>query len=167
MLEPRNRKLFAMGRLFCSLALCCALTGAGAVFADDDDERETPNLPGTWRVTVAPGTPNQFFSLMEFHNGGTMTEEASTPSHTTSIGVWKKTRGHGNFAATFELYQDNNADGAFDIRLRVRLTLHILDDDAFTGTSTIAALTLDGATQVAGPFPGIPLEGKRMKVMRE
>lgn len=167
MFEQRNRKLFAMGRVFCSLALCCALTGAGAVFADADDERETPNLQGTWRVTVLPGTPNQFFSLMEFNKGGTMTEAASTPRHTTSIGVWKKIRGQGNFAATFELFEDSNSDGSFDSRLRVRLTIHLSDDDTITGTSTIDVLTLDGTTQVAGPFPGFPLEGTRMRVMRE
>ncbi len=168
MIEPRNGKLFVIGRIFCSLALCCALTGAGAVFADDDDERVTPSLQGTWRVTVLPGTPNQFFSLMEFNKGGTMTEEASTPRHTTSIGVWRKIRGHGNFAATFELFEDSNSDGSFDSRLRVRLlTIHISDDDTITGTSTIDVLTLDGTTQVAGPFPGFPPEGTRMRVIRE
>jgi hypothetical protein len=165
MLEQRNRKLFAMGRVIWSIVLCCALTGA--VFADDDDKRVTPSLQGTWRVTVNPGTPNQFFSLVEFNEGGTMTEEASTPRHTTSIGVWKKIGGHGNFAVTFELFLDSNSDGSFDSRIRVRQTIHLLDDDTITGTSTVDVLTLDGTTQVAGPFPGIPLEGTRMKVMRE
>ncbi|MCM3874009.1 MAG: hypothetical protein ND895_25250 [Pyrinomonadaceae bacterium] len=163
MFEPRNRKLFVMGRVFWIIALCCALTGA--VFADDDDER--PNLQGTWRVTLLPGAPNQFFSLMEFHKGGTMTEEASSPNHTGSIGVWKKIRGHGNFAATFELFRDSDGDEVLDGRFRVRLTIHLLDDDTMTGTFTVDLLTLDGTTQVGGPFPGLPLEGTRMKVMRE
>lgn len=165
MFEQRNRKLFVMVRVFWSIVLCCALTGA--VFADDDDERVTPSLQGTWRVTVLPRTPNQFFSLMEFNKGGTMTEEASTPRHTTSIGVWKKIRDQGRFAGTFELFEDSDSDGSFDVRLRVRLTIHLLDDDTITGTSTIDVLTLDGTTQLAGPFPGIPLEGTRMGVMRE
>jgi hypothetical protein len=178
MFEQRNRKRFVIGRIFwISLLLCCALTGV--VSADDDDEGVTPSLQGTWRVTVLPGTPNQFFSLMEFNKGGTMTEEASTPRHTTSIGVWKKIRGHENliglaqtgpvnhFAATFELFEDSDSDGSFDVRLRVQLTIHLLDDDTITGTSTVDILTLDGTTQVAGPFSGIPLEGKRMSVMRE
>jgi hypothetical protein len=165
MFEQRNRKLFVMGRVFWSIVLCFVLTGA--VFANDDDEPETPSLQGTWRVTVSPGTPQQFFSLVEFNKGGTMTEVASTPRHTTSIGVWKKIRGEGNFAATFELFLDSNSDGSFDSRIRVRQTIHLLDDDTITGTSTVDVLTLDGTTQVAGPFPGIPFEGKRMRVMRE
>jgi hypothetical protein len=124
-------------------------------------------LQGTWRVTVNPGTPQQFFSMMVFNEGGTMTEANSTPRKTVSSGVWKKLRGHGNFAATFEVFQDNNGDGSFDSRIRVRLTIHLLDDDSIAGTSTVDVLTLDGTTQVAGPFPGIPLEGTRMRVMRE
>jgi hypothetical protein len=166
MFKQRNRKLLVMGRIFwIIMLLCCALTGA--VLADDDDERVTPSLQGTWRVTILPGTPQQFFSLMEFNKGGTMTEEASSPRHTTSIGVWKKIRGQGNFAATFELFQDSDSDGSFDGRFRVRLTIHVLDDDTITGTFTVDVLTLDGTTQVAGPFPGIALEGKRMRVMPE
>jgi hypothetical protein len=165
MFELRNRRLFVMSRVFWSIVLCCALTGA--VFADDDDEGVTPSLQGTWRVAVNTGTPNQFFSLMEFNKGGTMTEANSTPRKTTSSGVWKRIRGHGNFAATFELFQDSDSDGSFDSRLRVRLTIHLLDNDTITGTSTVDVLTLDGTTQVAGPFPGIPLEGTRMRVMRE
>lgn len=165
MFEQRNRKLLVMGRVFWSIVLCCALTGA--VFADEGDERETPNLQGTWRVTLLAGAPNQFFSLMEFNKGGTMTEEASSPSHTTSIGVWKKIRGQGNFAATFELFQDSDSDGSYDGRFRVRLTIHLSDDDTITGTFTVDVLTLDGTTQVAGPFSGLPLEGTRMRVIRE
>lgn len=81
--------------------------------------------------------------------------------------MWKKIRGHGNFAATFELFFDSDSNGLFDSRYRVRQTIHLSDDDTFTGTLTIDVLTLDGTTQVAGPFPGIPLEGTRMRVMRE
>jgi hypothetical protein len=154
-----------MGRVFWSIVLCCTLTGA--VFADDDDERVTPSLQGTWRVTILPGTPQQFFSLMLFNKGGTMTEASSTPRKTMSGGVWKEIRGHGNFAATFEQFHDSDSDGSFDSQVRVRLTIHLLDDDTITGTSTVDVLTLDGTTQVAGPFPGIPLEGTRMRVRRE
>ncbi|MCM3903521.1 MAG: hypothetical protein ND866_17595 [Pyrinomonadaceae bacterium] len=163
MFEQRNRKLFVMGRVFWSIVLCCALTSAA--FAHDDEE--TPSLQGNWRVTVNPGTPQQFFSLMQFNQGGTMTEANSTPGKSMSSGVWKKIRGHRNFAATFEIFQDGDSDGSFDSRIRVRLTIHLLDDDTIAGTSTIDVLTLDGTTQLAGPFPGIPLEGTRMRAMRE
>lgn len=165
MFEQRNRKLFVIGRVFWSIVLCCALTGA--VFADNDDERDRPSLQGTWRVTILPGAPNQFFSLMEFNKGGTMTEASSRAQNTTSIGVWKKIRGHGNFATTFELFFDSDSDGVIDSRYRVRKTIHLTDDDTFTGTVTIDVLTLDGTTLVAGPFPGVPLEGTRMRVMLE
>ncbi|HEX7295724.1 MAG TPA: hypothetical protein VF251_08240, partial [Pyrinomonadaceae bacterium] len=138
MRQPTSRKLLAMSRVFCSVLLCCVISTA--VFADGQDM--APTLEGTWRVTVLPGTPSQFFSLMQFNKDGTMTEEASSPSHTTSIGVWKKTQGH-DFAATFELFSDGNGDGLFDTRLRVRLTIHVVDADSMTGTSTIDVLTLD------------------------
>lgn len=182
MMNAKTRKLIALGLVVLGLAgslhIFPSQVGAqpeaqsassltGTVFADDDDERETTSLQGTWRVTILPGTPNQFFSLMEFDKGGTMTEASSIAANTTSIGVWKKIRGHGNFATTFELFFDSDADGIIDSRYRVRTTIHLLDDDTFTGTSTLDVLTLDGTTQVAGPFPGLPLEGNRMKVMRE
>jgi archaellin len=137
------------------------------VFGDNDDERDTPSLQGTWRVTILPGAPNQFLSLMEFNEGGTMTEANSIAANTTSIGVWKKIRGHRKFATTFELFFDSDSDGVIDSRYRVRTTIHLTDDDTFTGTFTLDVLTLDGTTQVAGPIPGLPLEGRRMKVMRE
>jgi hypothetical protein len=165
MFEKRNRKLFVIGRIFWSIVLCCVVTGA--VVAANDDDRMNPVLQGTWRITVNPGTPNQFFSLMTFNQGGTVTEEASTSRHTTSIGVWEKIHGHEDFAATFELFLDSDSDGSFDRRIRVRQTIHLLDDDTLTGTSTIDVLTLDGTTQLAGPFSGIALEGKRMKVLPE
>ena len=95
-----------------------------------------------------------------------MTEEASSPGHTTSIGVWKRTNGH-DYAATFELFQDSNGDGLFDLRLRVRLTIHLVDGDTISGSSTIDILTLDGTTQIAGPFAGLPLEGTRFRVIPE
>jgi hypothetical protein len=166
MLEQRNRKLLVMSHVFWIIVLaCCGLTGTA--FAHDDDEKSKSSLEGTWRVTILPGTPNQFFSLMEFNKGGTMTEASSIAANTTSIGVWKKISGHGNFAATFELFFDSDSDGVIDSRYRVRLTIQLLDDDTITGTSTIEVLTLDGTTPVAGPFSGIPLGGTRMKVMRE
>jgi len=165
MFEQPNRKRLVMGHVFWTVALCCAL--AGAALAHDNEGRLTSSLQGTWRVTVATGTPQQFFSLMQFSPDGTMTEASSTPGKSMSSGVWEEIRGHRNFAATFEVFQDGDSDGSFDSRIRVRLTIHLLDDDSITGTSTVDVLTLDGTTQMAGPFPGIPLEGTRMRVMRE
>jgi hypothetical protein len=161
----QNHTLYLMTRVFCSIVLCCALTGPA--FAADEDEKAPPSLQGTWRVIVNPGGPNQFFSLVAFNKGGTMTEEASSPKHTTSIGAWKKISGDGNYAAIFEVFLDSNSDGLFDARIRVRQTIHVSEDDTLTGTSTVDVLTLDGTTQLAGPFSGIVFEGKRMNVLPE
>jgi hypothetical protein len=164
MREQRSRKLLIMGHLLCAIVLCCALTGTS--LANIDDDTSPASLQGTWRVTVLAGTPGQFFSLMQFNKGGTVTEVASTPGHTSSIGVWERIQGH-DFAATFELFQDTNSDGLYDKRLRVRLTLHLIDNETLTGSSTVDVLTLDGETQVAGPFSGLSIDGKRMKVIPE
>ena len=164
MLEQRRRKLLTLGRFLWTIVLCFAL--AGTSLGNDDDDTSPATLQGTWRVTVLAGTPGQFFSLMQFNKGGTVTEVASTPRHTTSIGVWKKVQDH-DFAATFEVFQDTNSDGLFDKRVRVRLTIHLIDDETFTGSSTVDILTLDGDTKVAGPFSGLSIDGKRMTVIPE
>lgn len=158
-----NRKMIAVVQILCTIALCFSLSNA--VVAHSQDEGMA-SLEGTWRVTVLPGTPSQFFSLMQFNKSGAMTEEASSPGHTTSIGTWKRIQGH-DFGATFELFHDSDSDGLFDKRLRVRITIQMVDADTITGTSTVDVLTLDGTSQVAGPFPGLPLSGKRMSVIPE
>jgi hypothetical protein len=84
-----------------------------------------------------------------------------------SSGVWDKIPGRGNFAATFEGFLDSDSDGSFDLRTRVRLTIQLLDDDTLTMTGTAEFLSLDGTTLLLGPFSGIPVEGTRMRVIRE
>jgi hypothetical protein len=166
MSKQRSRFLSMMGVVWLIALLCGALPGP--MLAGDDQDHDDATLVGTWRLTVA-GTPQQFFSLTVFNRGGTVTNTNSIPGPRTTIfsGVWKKIRGHGNFAATFEDFEDSNSDGAFDRRVRVRLTIHLLDDDTLTGTGTADVLTLDGTTHVAGPFPGIPFNGTRMHVVPE
>jgi hypothetical protein len=165
MSKQRSRFLSMMWVVWLIALLCGALPGT--VLAADDQDHDEATLVGTWRLTVLAGTPQQFFGLTVFNKGGTMTEANSIPRQTIFSGVWKKIRGHGSFAATFEDFEDNDSDGAFDRRVRVRLTIHLLDDDTITGTGTVDVLTLDGTTQVAGPFAGIPFEGTRMHVIRE
>jgi hypothetical protein len=165
MSKQRSRFLSMMSVVWLIALLCGALPGA--VLAGDDQDHDDATLVGTWRVTGNPGTPQEFFSLVVFNKGGTMTVTNSIPRITINSGVWKKIDGHGNFAATFEDFEDSNSDGAFDLRAPVRLTIHLLDDDSITGTGTVDVVTLDGTTQVAGPFPGIPFEGTRMQVIPE
>jgi len=166
MVEQRSRKLLRLGSLLCVILMLCLAT-PGLTLPGDDDESD---LVGTWRVTVFPGPPDQrFFSLMMFNKGGTLTERiANLPAGVTpSIGVWKRTSSHRLFAATMEGFLDTDSNGVFDQRYRVRLTIQLVNDDKLTASGTVDFLTLDGTTELAGPFPNNVFEGTRMKVMPE
>lgn len=92
---------------------------------------------------------------------------ASGPGSSVASGVWKKIPGLGNFATTFEGFEDTDSDGFFDQRFRVRLTIQLLDGDMLTFTGTAESLTLDGTTVLAGPFPGLHGQATRMYVIPE
>jgi hypothetical protein len=166
-MSKQRSRFLSVGVLWMVVLLCGALPGA--VLAGDLHDDGDARLVGTWRTTVRfPGAPNDFFTLMAVNPGGTMTDRiADTPRTSLAIGVWKKLRGHSKFAVTFEVFEDTDSDGFFDRRLLVRLTIHLVTDDTWTATGTIDALTLDGTTRLAGPFPSILLEATRMRVMRE
>jgi hypothetical protein len=165
MMEQWSLKHGVLDRVL-SIALLLCLATPAVLLAGNDDEGEPVELVGTWRVTILP---TQLFSLMVFDRGGTMTERVANGPSTVSVssGVWKPLPGRGRFAAMFELFIDSDSDGFFDQRSRVRLTIQLLDDDRLTATATADFLTLDGTGQLAGPFPGIGLEGTRMRVIRE
>jgi hypothetical protein len=142
------------------------------VLAADDQDRDDAALVGTWRTSIIfAGVPFEFFSLESFNEGGTMTDRfgggPSGPATSVASGVWKKIDGSGNFAATFEGFDDSDSDGFFDRRFLVRLTIHLLDRERFTATGTIENLTLDGSTPLGPPFPGITVQATRMRVIRE
>jgi hypothetical protein len=147
--------------------LCGALPGA--TLKGDAKDHNYASLVGTWRArTCFPGFGCDFFSLKTYSADGIMTEQfVDGPRVSLAIGVWKRIGGRSNFAATNEGLFDTDSDGVFDTRFRVRETIHLLDDDTFTITATSDSLTLDGATVTAPPFPGITIQGTRMKVMRE
>jgi hypothetical protein len=143
-----------------------------AWLAGDDQDRDDATLVGTWRTSIVfAGVPFEFFSLEAFNEGGTMTDRfgggSSGPGTSVSLGVWKKISGRGNFAATFEGFEDSDSDGSFDRRFLVRSTIHLLDRERFTATSTVDNLTLDGTTLLGPPFPGITVQATRMHVIRE
>jgi hypothetical protein len=100
MSKRRSRLLSTIGVFWMIVLFCGALPGA-AQAADDQDHAR---LVGTWRTTVRfPGVPIDFSTLMVVNPGGTMTDRfADGPRTSLSCGVWKKLRGHGKFAATFE-----------------------------------------------------------------
>lgn len=168
MFQQRSRLLSAIGAFWMIVLLCSALPGA--VLAEDDQEQDDVTLVGAWRTSVLfPGGHFEFFSIEVFHRGGTMTDRVSALGPATSVGsgVWKKIPGPGNFAATFEGFDDMDSDGVFDRRFRVRLTIQLLDHDRFMATATIDNLTLDGATLLGPPFPGFTVQGTRMRVIPE
>ena len=171
MSKQRRRFLSMMWVVWLVALLCAALPGtllAGGGQDRDDDAI----LVGTWRTSIIfPGVPFEFFSFQVFNEGGTMTDRfgggPSGPGASVGSGVWRKIPGRGNFAATFEGFDDTDRDGAFDRRFRIRATIHLLDRERFTATNTIENLTLDGTTLLGPPFPGITVQGTRMHVIRE
>ena len=99
-----------------------AQSNFGMAVANRDDE---VHLVGSWRVTQCPG-PHEFFVLMAFNAGGTAfhTDQSSGVGN-TGAGVWSGVRGRGNFAATFEEFQDTDSDGNADSRFLFRATIHL------------------------------------------
>jgi hypothetical protein len=171
MSEQRSRFLSLIRVVWLIGLLCGALSGT-VLFGQDQDYDDDATLVGTWRTSIVfPGVPFEFFSLQVFNEGGTMTDRfgggPSGPGTSVGSGVWKKIPGRGNFAATFEGFDDSDSDGAFDRRFRIRATIHLLDRQRFTATNTIENLTLDGTTLLGPPFSGIAVQGKRMRVIRE
>lgn len=170
MSQQRSRLLSTMGAFWMIVLLCSALSDA--VLAADDRDQDDATLVGAWRTSVVfPGVPFEFFTLEVFNEGGTMTDRfgggPSGPATSVGSGVWKKIAGRGNFAATFEGFDDIDRDGVFDTRFRVRLTIHLLDRERFTATGTLENLTVDGAALLSPPFPGVTIEATRMRVIRE
>lgn len=126
-------------------------------------------MTGTWHTIFRyPGFPDDYFSLLAFNADGTMTAVfVDGPRTSVSLGVWKKIRGRGNFAASYDGLFDIDSDGFYDKRFRDRLTLHLSDDDTLTATAASDSLTLDGTTLTGPPLEGITIRGTRMKVIRE
>ncbi len=140
--------------------------------ADRDDDDNGDNLVGTWRFTV-PTPVGTFFDYLVFHEDNTLTEMPSFGSFVSmGSGVWEEIddddddsdSDHANFAVTFESFNDDDGDTAFDSRNRVRLTLQV-EGDTLTGTGTTEIRTLDNSALIAGPFPGSTFQATRMKVI--
>lgn len=165
----RNRRhLMSVMRVACSIAVFAA-TLPGVAFAGDDRDQDDVSLVGTWRESITfPGVPIEFFDLIAFNADGTVIERFGSvvdgPSITVSIGVWKKV-GRGTFAVTMENFSDNNRDGNFDVRFRLRATYHVIDRDHVSATVTGDTLSVDGTTEF-GSFSAT-IEGTRMRVIPE
>lgn len=161
------KRLVTTGFLVGALAL---VIGPSQALADDDDG---DGLVGTWRSTVG-GPAGPFSDLMVFNKDRTLATRNSLKSDTVGRGVWKEIGDEdGTFAATFEVFTDVLVDdppdsefAQFAHRAQVRVTIQ-LDQDTMHGTSTVDFFTVDGDSHLFGPFPGIPVEATRMKVIPE
>lgn len=167
-MTQERRRLRSVIWVVCSIALFVAGL-AGVAFAADD--RDDATLVGTWRESIIfAGVPLEFFDLIAFNQDGTLTSRFGSlvdgPGLSEAIGVWKKV-GRGTFAATLENFADTNGDGRFEVRFRIRLTYHVVDRDTVTATGASDPLTIDGTTQLGPSFPGITIQGTRMRVMPE
>jgi hypothetical protein len=158
-----------IGVVFSISLLGAALPGTAAVA--DDPDRSVMSLVGTWRESIMfPGVPIEFFDLIAFNADGTLTERFGSrvdgPGLSEGIGVWTKV-GADTFAATFENFADTDGDGLFDVRFRIRLTVHVVDRDVLSATGTSDTLSVDGNTELGSPSSGITIRGTRMRVMPE
>ena len=165
----KRRHLMSAMRAACSIALFAAGV-SGVALAGDDRDQEDTTLVGTWRESIMfPGVPIEFFDLIAFTEDGTVNERFGSlvdgPSLSESIGVWKKV-GRGTFAVTMENFSDNDHDGRFDVRFRLRATYHVIDRNSLTATVTGDTLSVDGTTQV-GPSFTATIQSTRMRVMPE
>jgi len=112
-----------------------------------------PTLQGTWRVTrhaVNCITGQDVFSfpaIMTFNQGGTYTgygvPPGGDPGQGTEYGVWQRQPGSQNYSVRGVGYV-YTAEGVFDGRVEITLTLQLTTSDSFTYTSTIQIYDADG-----------------------
>jgi hypothetical protein len=119
---------------------------------------DTARIVGTWLITVpdAPGAPG-FKALQTFHDNGTFTETSDLlgqgvegPAH----GVW--TGKKNDYRLTFQLFTFDE-QGLPSVRIRVRCTIRIVNDNALTATTTVDIIEPDGniiPAVATGPFSG-------------
>jgi hypothetical protein len=106
---------------------------------------DAAKIVGTWYITVpdAPGAPG-FKALHTFNDNGTFTETSDLlgtlvegPSH----GAW--TGKKNDYRLTFQLFGfDEN--GLPTVRIRVRCTIRIVNDNTLTATATVDIIEPDG-----------------------
>jgi hypothetical protein len=151
-------------------------TGIGGLAANDDGTAdvtakreavetqvaaEGAKIVGTWLITVpdAPGAPG-FKALQTFHENGTFTETSDLlgqgvegPAH----GAWSGKK--NDYRSTFQLFTfDENGNPS--VRIRVRCTIRIVNENSLQATTTVDIIEPDGniITNVGGgPFSGVRL----------
>jgi hypothetical protein len=122
---------------------------------------EGAKIVGTWLITVpdAPGAPG-FKALQTFHENGTFTETSDLlgqgvegPAH----GAWSGKK--NDYRLSFQLFTfDENGNPS--VRVRVRCTIRIINENSLQATTTVDIIEPDGniITNVGGgPFSGVRL----------
>ena len=119
----------------------------------------SPNLVGTWNVTVMGQGPNPFFAMQTFGTGGTFVDTTSQlgrlaegPSH----GVYECGTRFCNLS--FEIFEFDTA-GAYvgKIRLRCLITPNSVST-SFNANYTVDFINLDGSVDsdiASGTFSGV------------
>lgn len=122
---------------------------------------DTAKIVGTWLITVpdAPGAPG-FKALQTFHDNGTFTETSDLlgqgvegPAH----GAWIGRK--NEYRLTFQLFTFDE-HGLPSVRIRVRCTIRIVNDNDLTATTTVDIIEPDGniiPAVATGPFSGTRL----------
>ena len=121
-------------------------------------------LVGTWLMTVpdSPGAPG-FNALQTYNEDGTMTETSSLlgllgegPAH----GVWDGKK--NDYSVTFQLFAFEPSGESVG-RIRVRATIHLVNNDTLTADTAVDFIEPDGT--VTPNIGGGPFSGKRITVV--
>ena len=125
---------------------------------------EKLRLVGTWVMLVpdSPGAPG-FSALQTYNADGTMTETSSLlallaegPAH----GVWSGKK--SDYQVTFELFAFDETGQSVG-RIRVRVSIHLVDEDNLTADAAVDFIEPDG--NVIPDIGSTPFTGTRVKLV--
>jgi hypothetical protein len=91
----------------------------------------TPELEGSWEITVMPTGGDPIVDLGTFTRGGGLTNVDPDPNLSTGIGTWVRTGGH-QFAVTFVHFLSDAGAPLGTLKVRAGVTLDS-QTDTFSG----------------------------------
>ena len=126
------------------------------VWSQDKQALQSPTaqtLQGTWRVTrtavdcITGQDILSFPAITTFNQGGTYTgygvPPGEDPGQGTEYGVWQREPGRQNYSVRNVGYV-YTAEGDFDVRAEVTVTLHLTSANSFKGSATVQIFDADG-----------------------
>jgi hypothetical protein len=141
-----------------ALLMVAVITGVFALFASSRDVVRagsvSPQLEGTWRVTVSiTDGPPPFSGLASFNGGGTLQEtdeiQLLSPSAGPQVGTWAKLGGN-QYAFTWEAYLFDFATDSPGGRLKVSGVVTLTGSDTYTAVDEFAFYDTDGNVTFSG-----------------